>query len=65
MDDKLESRMIIHKIKEAHGDTRDTALEGVGGRTSQNEQRLSQELSLAEKARQMSEKCILSKEEST
>lgn len=57
--------MIIHKMKEAHGDAPDTALEGVGGRTSQNEQRLSQELSLAEKGRQISEKRILSKEEST
>ena len=57
--------MIIHKMKEAHGDTPDTALQGVGWRTSQNEQRLSQELSLAEKGRQMSEKGIFSKEEST
>lgn len=63
--DTLEYRMIIPKIQGAHGDTPDTALERVGGRISQNEQRLSQELSLAEKARPKSEKSILSKEEST
>lgn len=31
----------MNKIREEHGDTRDTALEGVGGKTSQNEQNLS------------------------